>query len=840
MSGPAQDDSGITVGEDSPRIIDPIELLANDPAGTSILAVGDAVGGTVGINQSGDIVFTPDADYNGPASFTYTADDGNGGTSTATVDLTVMALNDAPVAVDDTGLTVAEDELLFIAAGDLLGNDTDIDGDTLHIQSVQDAVGGIALLDQNGNVTFSPYGNYHGPASFTYTTNDGVGGTSTATVTLTVTPTNDAPIPVNDSGFTTAEDTALVIAAGALFGNDSDIDGDTLQIQSVQGAVSGTVALDQNGNVTFTPAADYNGPASFTYTVSDGNGGTTTATVDLTVTPVNDAPVAVDNAFSITEDSTLFISRSVLLGNDTDADSVNPGYTGLQIQSVQDAVGGTATLDQNGNVTFAATASYNGNASFTYTVTDAAGLTSTATVSIAIAPSNDSPEGVDDAGFTTGEDTPLVIAAADILANDLDPDNDTLFIDSVYDQAGGTVALDQDGNVVFTPWVNYHGPASFTYLVSDAEGGMGFATVNLTVTPINDAVDATDDSGFSTSEDTALLISGSTLRSNDIDPDYDVLQIASVQDAIGGTVSLNQAGNVIFTPTANYNGAASFTYTVSDGSSSDTATVSLTVNAVNDKPVATNDAFDIASNTPFAVTTAQLMANDSDIDSNTLSISTVAGAKNGTVSLVNGTVTFTPTANFTGNASFQYVLRDGNGGFALGVANLTVANALTGDAGDNTLTGSSGLDVITGAGGDDLMSGGNGSDTYVIARGDGIDTVVQAGIADAGASTDVLEFSSGVAHDQLWFRQVGDDLRIDVIGETASSVLLEDWYTDVASRLDRIDAVDGSYSLSAANVENLVSAMAAFSPPAPGQMTLAAAGLNDDLAGTLAANWQAA
>ncbi|MEL0028305.1 MAG: DUF4114 domain-containing protein, partial [Perlucidibaca sp.] len=171
------------------------------------------------------------------------------------------------------------------------------------------------------------------------------------------------------------------------------------------------------------------------------------------------------------------------------------------------------------------------------------------------------------------------------------------------------------------------------------------------------------------------------------------------------------------------------------------------------------------------------------------------------------------------------------------IAGTAANDTLNGTSGSDFLFGDAGNDTLTGGAGNDILAGGNGDDVYSIARGDGVDSISQADITDAATSTDTLRFSTGVAFDQLWFRQMGQDLRIDVIGEAASTVYLKDWYSDASRRVDSIETVDGSHSLTAANIANLVSAMASFSPPAAGQMTLAAAGLDDDLNTTLAANW---
>ncbi|WP_320153174.1 cadherin-like domain-containing protein, partial [uncultured Tolumonas sp.] len=528
---PAAQSDALVTPEDTALTIAPATLLANDsdPDGDplSITSVQAAVHGTVALVE-GNIVFTPAADYHGPASFTYTISDGQGGSDTATVTIEVTPVNDNPHAVNDApaaqsdALVTPEDTALTIAPATLLANDSDPDGDPLSITSVQAAVHGTVALVE-GNIVFTPAADYHGPASFTYTISDGQGGSDTATVTIEVTPVNDNPHAVNDEpaaqsdALVTPEDTALTIAPATLLANDSDPDGDPLSITSVQGAVNGTVALVE-GNIVFTPAADYHGPASFTYTISDGQGGSDTATVTIEVTPVNDnpdavndAPAAQSDALVTPEDTALTIAPATLLANDSDPDG-DP----LSITSVQGAVNGTVALVE-GNIVFTPAADYHGPASFTYTISDGQGGSDTATVTIEVTPVNDNPDAVNDApaaqsdALVTPEDTALTIAPATLLANDSDPDGDPLSITSVQAAVHGTVAL-VEGNIVFTPAADYHGPASFTYTISDGQGGSDTATVTIEVTPVNDNPHAVNDEpaaqsdALVTPEDTALTI----------------------------------------------------------------------------------------------------------------------------------------------------------------------------------------------------------------------------------------------------------------------------------------------------------------------------------------------
>jgi hypothetical protein len=467
---------------------------------------------------------------------------------------------------------------------------------------------------------------------------------------------NARPLAGDDRA-STAEDHRLTLRAADLLRNDGDTDGTALHIAAVDGARHGQVALNADGSITFTPDADFNGDASFRYTVSDGEGGSDTATVRVAVRPLNDAPVAAADAVATQEDRAIRIPVSQLLGNDHDVDGDR-----LTIAAVQKASHGQVTLNGDGTITFTPDADFHGQAGFTYTVSDGKGGFDTARVQVEVTPANDAPVAADD-GLRTDEDRALRIEAATLLGNDRDIDHDPLHIVSVQDASHGQVVLNPDGSIGFTPDADFHGEASFTYTVSDGKGGVDTARVLVEVAPVNDAPIATDDR-LTTAEDSAIRMARGFFTGDDHDVDGDPLRIVSVQKAEHGTVELTK-NHVVFTPDADFNGEASFTYTISDGHGGlDTATVRVQVTPVNDAPVATCDNVYTDEDTPAVFNERRLSSDDFDVDGDRLKVISVQDAEQGTVLLnADGTVTFTPDADFNGEASFTYTVSDGKGGF---------------------------------------------------------------------------------------------------------------------------------------------------------------------------------
>ncbi|MEX3015135.1 cadherin-like domain-containing protein [Gymnodinialimonas hymeniacidonis] len=736
-----------TTPEDTPVTID---VLDNDTDvdGDTLTITGASVPadqGTVEI-VGGELLFTPAENFNGPATISYSIEDGNGGTDTAEVVVDVTPVNDDPVAVDDTASTM-EDESVIV---DLLGNDTDVDGDTLELASVSvDPALGTVVDNGDGTVTFTPAPDYNGPVVIDYTVSDGNGGTDDGQAVVSVGAVNDGPVAEDDTA-TTDEDTPVTID---VLGNDSDPDGDALEI------VGATVPADQgtvevvNNELVFTPAENYNGPAEITYTVTDNNGGTDTATVDVTVTPVNDDPVAVDDIETTDEDVAVVVD---LLGNDTDVD----GDT-LELASVSvDPAEGSVVDNGDGTVTFTPAPNFNGPATISYTVSDGNGGTDEGEAIVSVGAVNDGPVAEDDTA-TTDEDTPVTI---DVLDNDSDADGDDLtIISAVVDPAEGTVDIVND-ELVFTPADDFNGDATITYTIADGNGGTDTADVVVTVNPVDDAPVTVDDTA-TTDEDTPVIIDP---LANDSDPDGQPLVFADTPTSPDGTVEINPDGTITFTPDENFNGETTIDYVAEDPDGNQTpGQITVTVNPVNDAP----DAVDDGDVTDFETAVEiNLFANDSDVDGDTLTVTeATVPADQGTLAPTGteGVYTFTPADGFEGTATVSYTISDGNGGTDSAVHTIEVGadptpadgvvdgeefgelmgpgyndDNLPTDGGGDQIDGDDGDDdVIEGNGGDDTINAGQGSDT--VSGGTGDDSI------DGGASPDGDDLSGDEGDDTI-------------------------------------------------------------------------------------------
>jgi VCBS repeat-containing protein len=392
--------------------------------------------------------------------------------------VTITAVNDPPAAGGDS-FSTDEDTPLSQAAPGVLANDGDPDSaSTLAAVLVGQPVHGSVTLNADGSFTYAPAANYNGPDSFsykaivTYGDSGPVVETDVATVTLTVSPVNDPPVAIDDS-YTTAEDTPLSLAVLA---NDTDIDSSTLTAAVVAGPSHGTLSLNTDGSFGYTPAANFNGADSFTYKVSDGALDSAPATVRITVTAVNDAPVAGDDGYTTAEDTPLSQAAPGVLANDADVDSP------LKAVLVAGPSHGTLSLNADGSFTYAPAADFFGADAFTYRASDGSLDSATATVRIMVTSVNDAPtiSDITDRSINASSSTGAVSFTVG------DDDLATVAVSGVSSNA----ALVPSANIVFGG-----SGANRTVTVTPAAGKSGTATITVTVT----------DSGGLTASDTFVL-----------------------------------------------------------------------------------------------------------------------------------------------------------------------------------------------------------------------------------------------------------------------------------------------------------------------------------------------
>ncbi len=660
----AADDVAVT-DEDTPVTVD---VAANDtdvdgtpdPGTVSVIGTPDHGTATAG---PGGITYTPDPDFFGTDSVAYAiCDDGfplPAACDTAWLIVLVSPVND-PISAADDAFSVFEDSVGLFA---VLANDADMDGvpDPASVFVLTPPANGTATVDPaTGLVTYTPDPDYYGPDAFTYRVCDnGVPpACDSASVAITVLPVNDPPVAVDDAA-ATAEDvpvTANVLA------NDTDVDGSPTTVSLDTPPLHGSAVVNPDGSVTYTPGADFSGTDSLAYTVCDDGfplpAACATAWLVITVNPVNDAPVAVDDALTLPEDGSAGVA---VLANDSDPDGpVSPA--GLSIATAP--AHGTLTPGPGGVVTYTPDPDYYGADSFAYALCDGAGACDTAWVAITVTPVNDPPVAVTDNAFTPED----VAVTLDLPANDTDVDGtpDPATVSVLTPPASGTVTVDPiTGQATYTPAPGTSGVDSFAYLICDdgfplpAACDTGWAFV--AVAAVNDPISAADDA-FPVLEDTPA---GLDVLANDTDPDGgpDPASLMIGTPPANGTATVDPlTGLVTYTPDPDYYGPDAFTYIVCDDGvppTCDTATVTLTVQPVNDPPVALDDTVVTAEDTPQAFFP---LANDTDVDGTpdaaTLVILTGPSAGTATVDPLSGTITYTPAPGFDGADSLAYAVCD--------------------------------------------------------------------------------------------------------------------------------------------------------------------------------------
>ncbi|ARC55630.1 hypothetical protein AS850_00895 [Frondihabitans sp. 762G35] len=601
-------------------------VLANDGGSQLTASPGsDPAHGTLDLRPDGSYTYTPEAHFSGQDSFTYTATDSAGQTSTGTVTLTVV-----PVAVADTLPSTPYNTPATITTTTLLANDQ---GAGLAVTATgTPSTGTVALSSDGSSITYTPARGTSGLDTFTYTVTDANGATSTATETIRVTPTAGADaLPSTPAG------TSETVPASTLLGNDR---GTGLTITGVSAAANGQATVASDGSsITFAPAAGYSGPAQFDYTVTDASGGTATATASLTVTPAVSATAT--TAVSGVTDS-VDAAHGVL------SDSSGSGLRADVDTAPQH---GTLDLRPDGSYDYTPAATFSGTDTFTYTATDSSGTSTPGTVTITVVPA-----AVDDTIPATKAGSPEVVDGTVLLANDAGAA--PLSIASVGRPGHGTTLL-RSGSVVYRPAAGFSGPDSFTYSVTDGQTVSAPATISVNVTPV-----AVDDTVPGTTAGAAERLDPSVFVANDRGTD---LRVTSVGSASMGSATLNGDGSVTYASTPGFSGTHRFDYTVTDGSGQQATAVATITVAPAAGPIAIQAIAGVVDHVDAA---HGLLSNASGSDLT----ATAEQPANGTVTVsFGGAFDYAPATGFSGTDSFAYTVTDGSGTSTTSTVTVTVA-----------------------------------------------------------------------------------------------------------------------------------------------------------------------
>jgi hypothetical protein len=601
-------------------------------------------GGTITNDGNNGLVYTSALGFIGTDTFTYSVATSAGfspsnGSAIATI--TVTAPNTAPIANNDTANTTQN---TAVTTPNVLSNDSDADGDTLSITSADatSTEGGTISNNNDGTFLYTPPTGFTGSDSFNYIVNDGQ-DTATASVSITVNIGNTAPIANNDTANTTQD---IAVTTPNVLSNDSDADGDTLSITSADATSTegGIITNNNDGTFLYTPPTGFTGSDSFNYIMNDGQD-TATASVSITVSVGNTAPIANNDTASISKNTSINIA---VLDNDSDADNDT-----LSIKSVDthSAHNGTIVKNSDNTIRYTPALNFVGSDTFTYSIEDRQGETDTASVTIIISPPIEMEQG------STGN--------IDVLANET---NASVSLSQTESTQGGTLSVDASTNLIrYIPAVGFSGVDTFTYTVTDQNGNTRQGTISIVV---NAAPTANNDTA-TTNQDTAITL---TILANDTDIENDLFFISQLNSSSiqKGSIVKNADNSVTYTPASGFIGTDSFSYSIQDSKGgTDSATVSIKVNSL---PTANEDSSDINQGETVRI---NVLANDSDLEGSLLfvSLTTTESSQGGTIRVdegENNIILYTPADGFSGVDTFNYTVMDDSGGSTQGTVNIAV------------------------------------------------------------------------------------------------------------------------------------------------------------------------
>lgn len=559
----------------------------------------------------------------------------------------VIPGGDAPVITGQKTLATNEDTALMVEFTDLEVTDTDSEYPGTFTMTLTDG-DNYSVSDR----TITPDANYNGSLTVPVKVNDGGNDSNTFSLSVTVNSVNDAPEITAANTLSTSEDVALSISVSDLTITDVDNTTDDMTLMVMSGtnySVNGT---------TVTPAADFNGSLSVSVKVNDGTDDSNNFDVTVNVSAVNDAPMITgQNAVAVAEDGAITLNNSMLIITDDETSSDAMTLTAM--------AGSNYTLD---GLMVTPDANFNGTLTVPVKVNDGALDSADFNLSVSVTAVNDAPMITGQSDMATDEDTALTIMASMLTIVDIDNTTGDM---SVIVASGDNYTV--NGSTI-TPAANFNGMLSVMVRVNDGSLDSNSFTLAVTVNAVNDAPVIDSTNAMSMDEDSSMTLDLSAVNVSDIDSEAGSM---TLQVMAGDNYTMD--GNQI-TPAANFNGSLMVNVMVSDGAaSSGSAQVMVTVNPVNDIPVATDDAVSAVENS--ASNNFDLVSNDTDVDGDSLSVTAVSYTGNGTLTATTSGATYTPAQDFTGNETFTYTLSDGNGGEATASVTITVTAEPNTDSG---------------------------------------------------------------------------------------------------------------------------------------------------------------
>ncbi|MGD1457154.1 tandem-95 repeat protein, partial [Vibrio harveyi] len=652
---PVPQDQQFSVEEDGTLIFTDADLLtgATDIEGDNLTVEGVSYDGGDGIltdNGNGTYTFAPNENFNGDVNFSFDVSDGTD-TVSANIDVSVTPVDDAPVS-GNLAYSVDEDGSIRLSQEQLLSQASDVEGDALTASNL--SVDGNATVTQNddGSFTITPDADFNGDIDISFDISDGT-NTVQATADLTVNPINDLPVP-QDQQFSVEEDGTLQFTDADLLAGATDIEGDDLSVTGISyEGTDGVLTDNGDGTYSFAPNENFNGDVNFSFDVSDGTD-TVSANVDVSVTPVNDPPVAGSTSYTVHEDNSITISDAQLLANSSDLEG------DVSIDSVSySGSDGVLQINGDGTYTFSPNENFNGEVTLDVVVADEEGATDATTAGITVLEVNDPPV-AGPTSYTIDEDSVLTFSESQVLLNASDVEGDVELVGISYDGPDGIFTVNDDGTCSFAPNENFNGQVQLDVTIRDEDGAEVETVINVNVLPINDAP-VSGDLAYSVDEDGAITLSQEQLLSQASDIEGDDLTASDLTVDGNATVTANDDGSFTITPDADFNGDIDIQFNITDGTDTIQATADLTVNPVNDLPVPQDQQFSVEEDGTLQFTDADLLAGATDIDGDNLTVDGISytGSDGVLTDHGDGTYTFAPNENFNGDVSFSFGVSDG-------------------------------------------------------------------------------------------------------------------------------------------------------------------------------------